>query len=49
MKLAGQPARTNTAAGAGAFSLEGDRLTFNIVYSGLSGPATAQPDGEILG
>jgi glucose/arabinose dehydrogenase/plastocyanin len=39
--LAGHPAQTNAAAGTGAFSLEGDRLTFNIVYTGLSGPATA--------
>ena len=39
--LAEHPAQTNTAAGAGLFSLEGDRLTFNLVYSGLSGPATA--------
>jgi glucose/arabinose dehydrogenase len=39
--LAEHPAQNNTAAGAGTFSLEGDRLTFNVVYSGLSGPATA--------
>jgi len=39
--LAEHPAQTNTAAGTGTFSLEGDRLTFNLVYSGLSGPATA--------
>ena len=39
--LAEHPAQVNTAAGAGTFSLEGDKLTFNMVYSGLSGPATA--------
>jgi glucose/arabinose dehydrogenase/plastocyanin len=32
---------TNTAAGHGIFSLDGDRLAFTIIYSGLSGPATA--------
>ena len=32
---------TNSAAGLGIFSLEGDRLAFTLVYSGLSGPATA--------
>lgn len=32
---------TNTAAGHGIYSLEGDTLAFSIVYSGLSGPATA--------
>ena len=31
---------TNTATGLGLFSLAGDRLAFNISYSGLSGPAT---------
>lgn len=30
---------TNTAAGNGTFSLEGDVLTLNLVYSGLSGSA----------
>ena len=39
--LAEHPALTNTAFGAGTFSLEGDKLTFNVVYGGLSGPATA--------
>jgi glucose/arabinose dehydrogenase len=33
-------ALTNSATGFGIFSLEGDRLAFNITYSGLSGPAT---------
>jgi hypothetical protein len=32
---------TNNAAGLGLFSLEGDKLAFNIFYSGLGGPATA--------
>jgi glucose/arabinose dehydrogenase len=32
---------TNSAAGLGLFSLEGDQLAFNITYSGLSGTATA--------
>jgi glucose/arabinose dehydrogenase len=32
---------TNSAAGSGTFSLEGDTLTFNVVYAGLSGPAVA--------
>ena len=32
---------TNSAAGSGIFSLEGDALAFNITYSGLSGPAIA--------
>jgi glucose/arabinose dehydrogenase len=32
---------TNNASGAGLFSLEGDRLAFNINYSGLGGPASA--------
>ncbi|MEY2410697.1 MAG: hypothetical protein QOF48_3367, partial [Verrucomicrobiota bacterium] len=31
----------NSAAGLGLFSLAGDRLAFNISYSGLSGPAIA--------
>jgi hypothetical protein len=31
---------TNSAAGLGLFSLAGDKLAFNITYSGLSGPAT---------
>src|SRR5262245_46956849 len=32
---------TNTAAGSGTLSLEGNTLKFSIVYSGLSGPAIA--------
>lgn len=32
---------TNAAAGSGTLSLEGDRLTFNLEYGGLSGPAVA--------
>jgi hypothetical protein len=32
---------TNNATGLALFSLEGDRLAFNILYSSLSGPATA--------
>jgi len=32
---------TNSAAGLGLFSLEGNQLAFNITYSGLSGTATA--------
>jgi glucose/arabinose dehydrogenase len=32
---------TNGAAGSGSFSLEGNTLTFNISYAGLSGTATA--------
>lgn len=40
--LAEKPAPlTNTARGTGTLSLEGNRLTFNLEYSGLSGPATA--------
>jgi len=35
------PPLTNTAAGLGLFSLDGDSLAFNITYSGLSGTATA--------
>jgi glucose/arabinose dehydrogenase len=31
---------TNSATGFGIFSLEGNRLAFNINYTGLSGPAT---------
>jgi hypothetical protein len=32
---------TNSATGLGLFSLEGTMLSFNIVYAGLGGPATA--------
>jgi hypothetical protein len=32
---------TNSASGSGSFSLEGDRLHFDIRYAGLSGAATA--------
>lgn len=40
--LAEKPvALTNSATGTGTFSLEGNRLTFNIAYAGLSGAATA--------
>jgi glucose/arabinose dehydrogenase len=38
--LAERPPLTNSATGTGSFSLEGHTLTFNVVYSGLSGPAT---------
>lgn len=31
---------TNDATGTATFALEGDRLTFNLRYAGLSGPAT---------
>ena len=31
---------TNSAAGSGTFMLDGDRLTFNVAYAGLSGVAT---------
>lgn len=31
---------TNSAFGTGVFSLEGDKLAFNITYGGLTGPAT---------
>jgi hypothetical protein len=39
--LAEHPALTNSASGSASFSLEGDDLVFNMVYSGLSSAATA--------
>lgn len=32
---------TNSAAGSGTFSVEGDALVFNVRYEGLTGPAVA--------
>jgi glucose/arabinose dehydrogenase len=36
-----RPPSGSTATGSGAFSLDGDRLTFNLFYSGLTGAAIA--------
>jgi hypothetical protein len=39
--LAEHPPLTTEAFGSGTFGIEGDTLSFGIVYGGLSGPATA--------
>lgn len=35
------PPNTTTGTGSGTVTLDGDKITWNVTFSGLSGPATA--------